>query len=348
MHHGTSSSGSGESAAAADWARLSEALSAFKQRLADVEFGALRAGREVDEATVRAVVALFLELIRLLDESTGDGSIRPKAVRKELGRRVQVELLPYILLGKLFERMHTKPRGYAGDYLTIHQMYENRPQGVGRLGPLMDRCILEVPTIVAVRNRRGLLAGEIRRELQAHPERPVRVTSLACGPAQELFDIYEKLEDPSRLRSTGIDIDFQALAFVAERRDAAGLRKYMRLEQSNLVYLAQGRATLTLPPQDLIYSIGLIDYFDDELVVQLMSYAYQLLAPGGRLILGNFHPRNIGKALADHVLDWELVHRTEADMDRLYGASAFGRPCSRVVFEELGINLFAECIKEGT
>ncbi|WP_437925119.1 cyclic nucleotide-binding domain-containing protein [Sorangium sp. So ce291] len=345
---GTSSSGSGARAVAADWDRLSEALSAFKQRLAGVESGALSTGREVDEATVRAVVVQFLELIGLLNELTGDGSRHPPAVRDELGRHAQTELLPYILLGHLFERMHAKPRGYAGDYLTIHQMYENRPLGVGRLGPIMDRCILEVPTIVAVRNRRGLLAREISWELQAHPDRSVQVTSLACGPAQELFDLYEELKDPSRLRSTGIDIDFQALAFVAERRDRAGLRKCMRLEQSNLVYLALGRETLTLPPQDLIYSIGLIDYFDDKLAVLVMNYAYQLLAPGGRLILGNFHPRNIGKALADHVLDWKLVHRTEADMDRLYSASAFGRPCTKVVFEELGINLFAECIKERT
>lgn len=343
---GASSSGAG--AVGADRDRLSEALSAFKQRLADVESGALSTGREVDEATVRAVVAQFLELIGLLNELTGDGSRHPPAVRDELGRRAKAELLPCILLGQLFERMHAKPRGYAGDFLTIHQMYENRPLGVGRLGPVMDRCILEVPTIVAVRNRRGLLAREISRELQAHPDRPVQVTSLACGPAQELFDLYEKIEDPSRLRSTGIDIDFQALAFVAERRDRAGLRKYMRLQQSNLIYLALGRETLTLPPQDLIYSIGLIDYFDDKLVVLLMNYAYQLLAPGGRLILGNFHPRNIGKALADHVLDWELVHRAEADMDRLYSASAFGRPCTKIAFEELGINLFAECIKERT
>jgi hypothetical protein len=33
-------------------------------------------------------------------------------------------------------------------------------------------------------------------------------------------------------------------------------------------------------------------------------------------------------------------------MDRLYRASAFGRPCTRVLYEAQRINLFAECTKE--
>jgi len=48
----------------------------------------------------------------------------------------------------------------------------------------------------------------------------------------------------------------------------------------------------------------------------------------------------------DSVLEWNLIHRTEADMNSLFLASPFKRPCTRVRFEEQGIDLFAECIKE--
>jgi N-methylhydantoinase B/oxoprolinase/acetone carboxylase alpha subunit len=40
-----------------------------------------------------------------------------------------------------------------------------------------------------------------------------------------------------------------------------------------------------MPPQDLVYSVGLIDYFNDPFVLKLMNYAHALLRPGGRLIL---------------------------------------------------------------
>ena len=71
-----------------------------------------------------------------------------------------------------------------------------------------------------------------------------------------------------------------------------------------------------------------------------------MLAPGGRVILGNFHPNNVDKAFMDYVLDWKLIHRTEDDMNRLFAQSKFARPCTRFRFEQEGINLFAECVKE--
>jgi hypothetical protein len=160
-----------------------------------------------------------------------------------------------------------------------------------------------------------------------------------------LFDVFEGLPEVGRLKASLIDIDAEALAFVRERRDARGLRGQMDLHAANLVYLATGKSVLNLLPQDLVYSIGLIDYFNDRFVVNLMNYAHGLLKPGGRVILGNFHPRNSNRALLDHVLDWKLTHRTESDMDRLYAGSKFGRPCTRIQFEDENINLFAECVK---
>jgi hypothetical protein len=65
------------------------------------------------------------------------------------------------------------------------------------------------------------------------------------------------------------------------------------------------------------------------------------LRPGGRVILGNFHPDNPTKAMMDHVLDWKLIHRSEDDMNRLFRSSKFGRPCDEIRFEEQRINLFA-------
>ena len=48
----------------------------------------------------------------------------------------------------------------------------------------------------------------------------------------------------------------------------------------------------------------------------------------------------------DHVLDWQLIHRDESDLDRLYTASAFGRARTSIRYEAEHINLFAECVKQ--
>ena len=47
----------------------------------------------------------------------------------------------------------------------------------------------------------------------------------------------------------------------------------------------------------------------------------------------------------DHVLEWRLTYRDEAALNRLFEASKFAKPCSRIAFEEEGIYLLGECVK---
>ena len=84
-----------------------------------------------------------------------------------------------------------------------------------------------------------------------------------------------------------------------------------------------------------------IDYFKDDMVVRLINFAHQLLGRGGKLILGNFHTANPIKEFLDHIVEWNLIHRDEEDMNRLFWESAFGRSADEFKFEEEGINMFA-------
>lgn len=324
--------------------KLSAAQGHFKQLMSRADAAAIKNGGKPPPEIVTECQDAFVRFYKMIDDEIGDASSLSPDQRVEAGLRIQRELLPYLLMTETAERFYSKPRGYAGDYLTIEFIYKNTPTGSGRLGPLVDSMFLNTPSAVAVRNRRGLMGGEISRVLE-NATGTARVMSLACGPAREVFDVFEQIGDPERMQATLVDIDDEALELVARRRDEAGLESQITLVSGNLIYLAMGRQKLDVPPQDFIYSIGLIDYFNDRFVIKLLNWIHSRLKPGGKVMLGNFHPRNRTKGLMDHVMDWKLIHRTEEDMDRLYQASAFARPCTRIRFEEQGINLFAECIK---
>lgn len=336
----------GELGAGGDaWQALSAQLDAFKALMVAADKEAIRAGDHVPAAMEAQIAAGMTEFAREFNLRVGDESPLDAQTRSVLGRRVQRELLPFLLLSEIGDRMYTKPRGYAGDFLTIDIMYRDRAGGTGRLGPTLDRAFRAQPANRAVVNRRQLLAEEIGKTMAERPGERAHVMSLAAGPAAELFDVFATLEDPKSLKATCVDIDLQALAFVSDRADQRGLRKQIDLHNENLVYLALGRRKLDLPPQDLIYSIGLIDYFADKFVRMLLDWIHERLRPGGRVILGNFHSSNVNKALMDHVFEWQLLHRTEADMHALFRASRFGRDCTSIRYEPEGVNLFAECIK---
>ena len=324
--------------------RVAKLLEEIKTTLIDADRSSGRTA-EIEPRVASQFASQFSELVLLLDETAGDRSAEPREVRDEIGRLAARELAPYLLLTDATRRCLTKPRGYAGDYLMIKQIYERQIGGVRPIGKLVDSCFMESPTAAAVRNRRGLLCRDIQRTLAESPSGAARVASLACGPAEEVFDVYGQLPKREALQATLIDFDLQALAFVADRREREHLERQVSLVNENLIYLALGRKKLELADQDLIYSIGLIDYFDDQIVIKLLNAIHSMLRPGGRVILGNFHPVSKMKAMMDYVLDWKLTHRTEGDMDRLYRESAFGKPCTQVMFEPEGINLFAECVK---
>lgn len=280
-----------------------------------------------------------------MNEFIGDKCTENIFIREDVGIWIKQEILCYLLLSQIFDRWYTKPSGYAGDYFTIELMYQKIPNGVGNLGKMLDHCFLNIPPVKAVQNRRGLLAKEILDIIKSKPTEEVHITSMACGPAREIFDVYQMVDHPKKLRVNLIDIDEKAIEFVKREAEQFGILDNINLVKANLIYLARGRINIEFLPQDLVYTIGLIDYFTDKYVLSLINYIYKILKPGGKVILGNFYSESQYKAFMDYLLEWKLIHRNEEDMNRLFSLSDFKKPCSRIFFENEKINLFAECIK---
>ena len=331
------------------WQPLAESIDAFKEliRNADIEAIAARGEQKVSEATQAAIFKQFRTMAQSLADGVCLRTDLQDDIRAQLGIRIKRELLPFMLLTDTTERFYSKPRGYAGDFLTIDNVYNLRVSGSGRVGQILDACVVvHEPASKAVRNRRQLIADEIVRAVEALDEdRPLRVTTLAAGPASEIFDAFNRIGAPERLEVTLIDIDAQAIDLVRQRIAATeSVQGHIDTVHGNLVYLATGRQRLDLGPQDFVYSMGLIDYFKDRFVIALLDYVYSLLRPGGRVMLGNFHPNTGTRALMDYVFDWKLIFRTEDDLQRLFSGSSFAG-LSRVVPEVEGVDLFAEGVR---
>lgn len=323
--------------------RLLARIHSFKRAVGALEKELLKRRGE-PSAELRAMASgellgLSIDLVKMLGPDSG----LKASIREELSHRTHIELLPWLLLTDVAARMYIKPRGYAGDFLTIQKMYEDEAGGIGHLGPAIDRAFLDQPPVQAVRNRRGLMVEQIKQVFV--PDRAVHVASFACGPAREVFDAFEELDQPTNLHVSLVDVDDQAIDFLTESLRGHPRLDKMTLLRSNLVYLALGRERLELPPQDLVYSVGLIDYFSDQFVVKLLDYIHGLLRAGGRVVLGNFHPRNPSRSLMDAVLQWKLIHRDEDDMNRLFRASLFGEDCAEIFYEDAQVNLFAVGVK---
>jgi extracellular factor (EF) 3-hydroxypalmitic acid methyl ester biosynthesis protein len=156
-----------------------------------------------------------------------------------------------------------------------------------------------------------------------------------------LFDLLAATDSPS-IDATCIDIDPESLKYSRDMAEKLGVSQKMTFAQENAIRLALGRGELALAPQDLIYSLGLIDYLQDDLVVALLGWIYQNLRQGGLAVLGNFDVSSPDRAFADHILEWELIYRSPEDLRRLFRASRFGDDIDvRIEHESTGVQLFA-------
>jgi extracellular factor (EF) 3-hydroxypalmitic acid methyl ester biosynthesis protein len=170
------------------------------------------------------------------------------------------------------------------------------------------------------------------------------VTSLACGPARELFDLFQRQPDVA-VEATCVDIDAEALEAVAQSAEAMQVTQTIHYIRGNLLRMANSNRTPLPSKQWLMYSLGLMDYLQSSSVVSILNWIYEWLLPGGEVIIGNFGTANPNRAFMDYVGEWVLIHRDPDELRELFRQSKFANSRVEVDQDATGIQLFARCFK---
>lgn len=323
-----------------------ERLDQFKELVRELMTQVRSNGSSLSTAEREQLRTVVTELLYHFEASQRDESIREES-KEKLIEHFQREFMPYLMLSENGRRWYEKPEGYAGDHRTMRKLYTQDVGGVGMIGTAIDRTLMDIPPAAAVRNRRQFLRDLLGETIESVTG-STSVMSLACGPSVEVFDVLEEVPENLDLEVNLLDMDPGAIQSVEERIHDAGGDERINTFRRNLIFIVRGRHELAVESQDLIYSAGLIDYFERDFVVDLLDWGYEKLKPGGRMVLGNFDPRNPNRAFMDEILRWELYHRTEEDMHELSRASKFDQPCTNIWTEEHEINLFAEYTRGGS
>ncbi|EGG93845.1 regulatory protein [gamma proteobacterium IMCC1989] len=266
--------------------------------------------------------------------------------KEAIGKWIHQEFIAFCLLGSWPSRSFSKPQNIAGDHHTIKQIYGGGIQDDRNTGHVVNLCFFNEPACKAVANRKQYMKNYILEKIEHLQQEKYHVTSIASGPAEEIFDVFDSMEKDaySTLKVTGIDMDKRACASVDDRIQEKKLNAYFSTQAHNVLSL--GKYTYLNNTQDLVYSMGLVDYFSDKLVIKILNNIYQMLKPHGEVIIGNFHTNCDSRLFLDYLLDWKLIYRTEQDMCRLFSLSKFGNSPVNIDFEEQGVNMLARCVKQ--
>ncbi len=258
-------------------------------------------------------------------------------------------LHPYILEAPVISRCYEKPLGYAGDYVVMTYLYWRRFEGHSLFAKAVHRASCWQEGSVAVRQRKDLLCDRIITKIRAQAGRstaPVRILSVAAGPAQELYELLQGRDLPDvPIEFVLFDQDKQALTLAQTRLLSILQRRKLstvsfQFVNDSIKSFLKGQSTVGEQGRfDIIYTAGLFDYLREDLGARLCSWFAGNLAEDGICYIGNFSTRNPSRWSMEHLYEWYLLHRTEEDMLRIAEMAGI-RGSPRIEQEPSGLNLF--------
>jgi extracellular factor (EF) 3-hydroxypalmitic acid methyl ester biosynthesis protein len=285
-----------------------------------------------------------------------DSALRgaPRECREPLRAFSLRQLDAVLMLAPWMHRARHKPLGYPGDFEIMNGLYGRHFSGPTLFAKAMNLAFVMTPAAQAVRNRKDLIRARLEAVLDAHAGQgqPLRILSVAAGPAEEVFGLLEErssIDVP--LEVVLFDQDRSALSFSYARLSRLvaarwqGKVRVVHLHDS-ITRLLRGSTQLAAAGGfHAVYACGLFDYLQPHTWVTLCRTLFETVAPGGTLYLGNMVPSCPTRWLMEFHLDWYLEYRERVEMLELAHKAAPRAAC--VILEEpSGVNPFVALTRE--
>jgi SAM-dependent methyltransferase len=232
----------------------------------------------------------------------------------------ELVLTPEFNHGPIWERSYSKPLGYPGDFQVMNYVYDWKREGESTYGQIIHRLGLDVAECIGT--RMDVVIDTVLRIAKMKPAgETARILSLGSGPAREVKQIYEQTSrGTAKFEYTLVDQEEQALQYAYEGNYPAAMAHGAgaSINCLNLSFTDILRGNLedkNAYNQDMVYSVGLFDYLKDRRARALAKSLFDLVKPGGLLVLGNMNKCELSNLWPMECLtDWRLYYRGDAEM----------------------------------
>jgi extracellular factor (EF) 3-hydroxypalmitic acid methyl ester biosynthesis protein len=326
-------------------------LSVYKKTFDELDLQYKDEPEEIKQLVQKAILDSESEKFWQFFQNTVDELIHNTANFNEEEHQVhgfyfRKQVWNFILTSPLMRRPNLKPRGFAGDSEMMNMVYRNAYEGESTFGKLLHKYAVGLSTGHSVRYRRKLIPEMLNKAQETFfcaPGERTRILSVACGPAFEIGDILASAQDFEKYHFSLLDQDQLALdeAFqlISDIEIKWGAKAQVEYANKSVRWMF-GKKTFE---QDLgkfhfIYSMGLFDYLVSRVAKAVLKKLYQLLIPGGEIVVGNFHVSNNDRYFLEYWGDWHLIYRTENELINLFDDDPSAKVS--VIFDKSGIQMF--------
>jgi hypothetical protein len=204
------------------------------------------------------------------------------------------------------------------------------PPGTTPLGLEIFKSTTGLQNSQSVLDRRDLLAETID-EVAESVARP-NILSIACGHLREA-QCSRSVREGRLGRFLALDQDPKSLGVIQREHSASVITTVPASVRS----IISGKTSF--PELHFVYAAGLFDYLSAPIATRLTSLMFEMLTPGGKLLIANFTPGNHGRGYMETFMDWKLIYRDLDDLRSLGKALPRDRVASEKVFIDRNNNI---------
>ena len=139
------------------------------------------------------------------------------------------------------------------------------------------------------------------------------ILNVGCGSAREIEELLaEKIID-NKVKITLLDQDTEALNFACAKLRSLQHNIQIDFKQKDILEIIgfnRSNHTFCEQSKDIVYSLGVVDYFMDNVLEHFIFYCYKLLKYDGKLIFASCSLRgNTDYTILRWLCDWNFVIR---------------------------------------
>lgn len=225
------------------------------------------------------------------------------AEKVQFKKRFREALLPLFNLSPFNYYCLTKPRGYAGDFVMMDMIWENRTEKKestsNHLNTRLDDWIYRMPNCAANEERIHLLSNFLSRHSNAKT-----IASIGCGAVIELLFFLSKNSNHTIQTVHLYDQDEGALECAKQK-----LSPFQIETVTHKGNILKSILSVKKEQYDLIYSSGLFDYFETLSCKKIASKLWKALKSKGNMCIINANPENPSRFWMEYAMDWELKYK---------------------------------------
>jgi SAM-dependent methyltransferase len=205
-----------------------------------------------------------------------------------------------------------------GSWKSMEIIYEN-----ANPVDLLDKiAVKDNPISMAARNRRRYVVHKLAECMRTFAsEAVINVLGVGAGPGLQVQDAFRNTGlPPSKLNAVFVDLDDSAFAHGTNKAREAGL-------ESAVTYVCGDARTIqSLLPDcqfHLAKLVGIIEYLNDEAVVELTASIRAVMHPWGTLLTHGIQDPHQAMPFLERVFQLKHVQRTSDHVESLLRAAGY-------------------------